>query len=62
MSSSSTSAPGQGAVVAGGLNETIVCVYDEWMHFRLHVDTDADIAQYYYTLPGGNGSRMAMEY
>lgn len=52
MSSSSTSAPGQGAVVAGGLNETIVCVYDEWMHFRLHVDTDADIAQYYYTLPG----------
>ena len=29
MSSSSTSAPGQGAVVAGGLNETIVCVYNE---------------------------------
>ena len=52
MSNSSTSAPGQGAIQAGGENATITCVYDEWMHFRLHVDTDADLAQYYYTLPG----------
>ena len=52
MSNASTSAPGSGAVQAGGQDATITCVYDEWMHFRLHVDTDADLAQYYYTLPG----------
>lgn len=52
MSNSSTSAPGTGAIQAGGLNATITCIYDDWMHFRLHVDTDADLAQYYYTLPG----------
>ena len=52
MSNSSTSAPGSGAVQAGGETATITCVYNEWMHFRLHVDTDADLAQYYYTLPG----------
>ena len=52
MSSATAEAPGAGAVEAGGESATITCVYDEWMHFRLHVDTDADLAQYYYTLPG----------
>ena len=52
MSSATVEAPGAGAVEAGGENATIVCIYDDWMHFRLHVDTDADVAQYYYTLPG----------
>ncbi len=54
MSDYQTSSPGSGAVQAGGLDATITCIYDEWMHFRLHVDTDTDIAQYYYTLPGQN--------
>ena len=52
MSSATAESPGAGAVEAGGESATITCVYDEWMHFRLHVDTDADLAQYYYTLPG----------
>ena len=52
MSSATAVSPGAGAIQAGGLDATITCVYDEWMHFRLHVDTDADLAQYYYTLPG----------
>lgn len=47
-------APGHGTVHAGS-NSTadVACVYDEWMHFRLHVDTDSDQAQYYYTVEGG---------
>ena len=52
MSSATVEAPGAGAVEAGGESATIVCIYDDWMHFRLHVDTDADLAQYFYTLPG----------
>ncbi|MCR5013681.1 MAG: hypothetical protein K6A28_02780, partial [Bacteroidales bacterium] len=49
----STQAPGHGTIHAGS-NSTadVTCVYDEWMHFRLNVDTDTDIARYYYTAPG----------
>ena len=49
----STSAPGHGTIHAGS-NSTadVECVYDAWMHFRLNVDTDTDIARYYYTAPG----------
>ena len=49
----STSAPGHGTIHAGS-NATadVPCVYDAWMHFRLNVDTDTDIARYYYTAPG----------
>lgn len=53
MSGSSTSAPGTAVIHAGGQNAaTFSVVYDGWMHFRLHVDTDADVAEYYYTAPG----------
>lgn len=53
MSGSSTSAPGTGAIYAGSQTAiTFTVVYDAWMHFRLHVDTDADHAEYYYTAPG----------
>ena len=47
--SSSFIAPGNGTVHAGS-NSTcnLPCVYDEWMHFRIHVDTDIDRAQLYY--------------
>ncbi|MBR6878608.1 MAG: T9SS type A sorting domain-containing protein [Bacteroidales bacterium] len=49
----STSTPGQGTIHAGSNSTaTVNCVYDDWMHFRLHVDTDTDVAQYYYTAPG----------
>ena len=48
----STSAPGHGTIHAGGnAVADVPCVYDGWMHFRLHVDTDHNLAQYYYTLP-----------
>lgn len=49
----STSAPGHGTIHAGSNGTADVeCVYDEWMHFRLNVDTDTDVARYYYTAPG----------
>ena len=50
----STSAPGQGTIHAGsnGTATLTNVVYDQWMHFRLNVDTDTDIARYYYTAPG----------
>ena len=49
----STPAPGHGTIHAGSNGTAdVACVYDEWMHFRLHVDTDNDVAEYYYTAPG----------
>ena len=49
----STQAPGQGTVHAGS-NGTcdLPCVYDEWMHFRVHVDADNDVAQLYFNVVG----------
>jgi hypothetical protein len=52
--SNSTSAPGMGTIHAGsnGTATLTNVVYDQWMHFRLNVDTDTDVANYYYTAPG----------
>ncbi len=48
-----TSNPGHGTVHAGSNNTAdIPCVYDEWMHFRIHIDNDYDVADLYYTAPG----------
>ena len=49
----STQAPGHGTVHAGS-NGTcdLPCVYDQWMHFRVHVDTDNDVAQLYFNVVG----------
>ena len=47
--------PGIGIIGLGTSNVTkayIPCVYDAWMHFRIHVDIDADIARFFYTNPG----------
>lgn len=52
MQSTTKETPGSGIIAAGGQEVTFVCIYDEWMHFRLHVNIDADLAQFYYTLPG----------
>ncbi len=30
----------------------IPCVFDAWMHFRVHVDIDADLARFFYTNAG----------
>ncbi len=51
----STVAPGQGTVHAGSNSTATLTnlVFDEWMHFRLNVDTDTDVANFYYTAPGG---------
>ncbi len=50
----STVAPGQGTIHAGsnGTATLTGLVFDEWMHFRLNVDTDTDVANFYYTAPG----------
>lgn len=46
---SSTSAPGHGTVHAGSTSTAdLPCVYDQWMHFRIHVDMNNDIAQLYF--------------
>ena len=49
----STVAAGHGTVHAGS-NSTcdLPCVYDEWMHFRVHVDADNDVAQLYFNVVG----------
>ncbi|MBO4328730.1 MAG: T9SS type A sorting domain-containing protein [Bacteroidales bacterium] len=53
MSSSSTHSPGSCVLnVAGQTITGPTVVYDAWMHFRLHVNTDMDEAEYYYTAPG----------
>lgn len=45
---------GHGTVHAGAKQVADVpCVYDAWMHFRLYIDADTDVAEYYYTAPGG---------
>ena len=45
-----TIAAGHGSVHAGKAEAgDIPCVYDAWMHFRLHVDADTDEATLYYT-------------
>lgn len=60
MSGSGSSAPGTGAIYAGSQTAiTFTVVYDAWMHFRLHVDTDGDVAEYYYTAPGENETMIA---
>ena len=49
----STQAPGHGTVHAGSNGTTdLPCVYDEWMHFRVHVDADNDVAQLYFNVVG----------
>lgn len=46
----STAAPGHGTIHAGSNGTAdIPAVYDEWMHFRLHVDSDNDIAEFFYS-------------
>jgi M6 family metalloprotease-like protein len=45
----SSSSPGNGTVHAGSNNTcNLPCVYDEWMHFRIRVDIDNDIAELYF--------------
>lgn len=52
----STVAPGQGTIHAGsnGTATLTGLVFDQWMHFRLNVDTDTDVANFYYTAPGAD--------
>ena len=46
----STQSAGHGTIHAGSNGTAdIPCVYDEWMHFRLHVDTDLDMAEFFYS-------------
>ena len=53
--SSSVHSPGSSFLnVAGNKIDGPAVIYDEWMHFRLHVDTDSDVAEYYYTAPGAD--------
>ena len=54
MADYQTSAPGEGHIVGNNIDGQFECVYAGWMHFRLHVDTDADLAQCFYTAPGAS--------
>ena len=46
----STAAPGHGTIHAGSNGTAdIPAVYDEWMHFRLHVDSDNDVAEFFFS-------------
>ena len=46
--------PGHGSVHAGCTNVAdLPCVFDQWMHFRIRIDTDTDFAEYYYSVEGG---------
>ncbi len=55
MTGSSAHSPGSSALnVAGQTISGPTVIYDDWMHFRLHVDTDSDVAEYYYTAPGAD--------
>lgn len=46
----STAAPGHGTIHAGSNGTAdIPAVYDEWMHFRLHVDSDTDTAEFFFS-------------
>ncbi|MCQ2319384.1 MAG: T9SS type A sorting domain-containing protein [Bacteroidales bacterium] len=48
--SASTAAPGHGTIHAGSNGTAdIPCVYDEWMHFRLHVNSDTDVAEFFFS-------------
>ena len=50
-----TPTPGFGDVCAGQEHAAVMpCVYDTWVHFRVHVDFDDDSAQLYYSLPGAS--------
>ena len=46
---SSWNSPGHGSVHAGGASVAdIPCVENEWMHFRVHIDCDKDLASLYF--------------
>ena len=46
-------AEGHGSVHAGEANiADIPCIYDAWMHFRMHINANTDKAELYYTMPG----------
>ena len=52
MSGSGNHSPGTCMLNVAGQNiQGPTVVYDAWMHFRLHVNTDMDVAEYYYTAP-----------
>ncbi len=49
QNSTQTHSAGHGTVFAGGgAVADIPCVENEWMHFRIHIDTDNDVATLYY--------------
>ena len=51
--------PDHGSVHAGSNNTAdLPCIYDEWMHLRLHVDIDNDLASFFYTLPNQEETRL----
>ncbi len=45
--------PGSGTIKQ---NNSVIaympCIYDAWMHFRINIDIDNDVARFYFTTPG----------
>jgi hypothetical protein len=58
MTGSGTASANTGCIKVGGQTINFAVVYDGWMHFRLHVDTDADVAEYYYTAPDAKAEEL----
>ena len=51
--SSTVQSPGSSFLNVAGEEVTgPTVIYDNWMHFRLNVNTDSDQAEFYYTAPG----------
>ena len=45
--------PGSGTIERNnGVLAYIPCIFDAWMHFRINIDIDNDVARFYFSTPG----------
>ena len=45
--------PGSGTIEQNNIVLAYIpCIYDAWMHFRINIDIDNDVARFYFSTPG----------
>ena len=45
--------PGSGTIRQNSIAIAYIpCIYDAWMHFRINIDIDNDVARFYFSTPG----------